>query len=89
MPEEKIDRVDIIVKLCFGPLETEIWGVKDGRFFRENQYIEGIREGDIDFDYIGEIEFLQELDREIKLSMDHNCIELIDMLNKYRARYFG
>lgn len=36
MPEEIIDRVDIIVKLCFGPLETEIWGVKDGRFFREN-----------------------------------------------------
>ena len=89
MPEEKADRIDIITKVCFGPLETEIWGVKDGQFFVEFHFIEGLQEGEIDFHYVSAPKFLQALDFEIKLIMAQNCQELTDILNEYRTQYFG
>ena len=84
MPVRKEERVDVIRRLCFGPLETEILGLKDGKPFRENRCIEGIEEGGIVFSYISQDAFLEEIEYEIRLSVDHHCRKRADLLRSIK-----
>ncbi len=74
-------RTDIIVRLCFGPLETEIYGISDnGKFFYEYHQIEGVQAGTRDFEYISGTLFFKELDYEIALSQKNNDLNRRDAL---------
>ena len=83
MSEEKCDseeRRAIIRRLCFGPLETDFYGIEKDKFYHEYHYIEGLLEGEIDFYYISKEKFMNELEYEIKLSMEHKSDELTKAL---------
>lgn len=84
MPKEKSEdgRQDIIIRLCFGPLETDIWGVKDGRFFSEYHVIEGFE--DYTFEYVEAGRFFKELDYEIELCRKNNFTELEKRLKEIK-----
>lgn len=89
MPKKETERFDIINRICFGPLETDILGLMDGKFFREYHYIEGICAGDIEFSFISGAEFLKELEYEIELSIKNNCSEIADALQDIKKELFG
>ena len=89
MPEKKSEQFDIIKRLCFGPLETEIFGLMDGKFFKEYHYIEGVCEGNIEFSFISCADFLKELEYEIELSILNHCNERADVLQNIKKELFG
>ncbi|MCQ2974573.1 MAG: hypothetical protein MJ211_07145 [Bacteroidales bacterium] len=64
----------IVVNLCFGPLETIIYGIKDGKYFFEDTEIEGFEE--YYFENISKEKFIQQLNYEISLCEKYNDIEL-------------
>lgn len=83
IPQKECDnkgRRAIIYRLCFGPLETDSYGIENDKFYHEHHYIEGFLEGEIDFSYINKEEFIKELEYEIKLSMDYESDQLTQFL---------
>lgn len=89
MPKEKCDshgRREIICRLCFGPLETDIYGIENDKFYHEYHYIEGVLEGEIEFDYISREEFIKELEYEIRLSIKYKADKLTDALITIRDK---
>lgn len=79
LPEEKGARYDVVVRLCFAPLETDIWGIKDGLFFHENHKIEGI-DAALNFQEVSQDEFYQALNDVIELSRSNNWKVLYEKL---------
>lgn len=85
MPDEKFDskgRRAVICKLCFGPLETDFYGIEKDKFYHEYHYIEGVLEDEIEFSYISKDAFLNELGKEIELSIKYNADELTKALTE-------
>ncbi len=84
MPKEtqKDGRQDIIIRLCFGPLETDIWGIKDGKFFSEYHVIEGFE--DYTFEYVDAETFFKELDYEIEVCRKRGFTELEKRLEEIK-----
>ncbi|MEX0083336.1 hypothetical protein [Clostridium butyricum] len=83
IPKKECDnkgRREIICRLCIGPLETDIYGIENDKFYHEYNYIEGLLEGEVDFYYISKEEFIKELEFEIKLSIEHQSYELTHFL---------
>lgn len=70
LPEKTTDRHDIIVRMIFAPMETDIWGIKDGQFFHENNKIEGIEEG-ITFEFVTGEEFFCAVDAAIEVGREN------------------
>ena len=90
MPDNRRDsngRLDIIIRLCFGPLETDIYGIDyKGIFFHEYKYLEGLQEGDVDYTIISDLLFFKELDYEIILSKKNNDDKRKDALQRIKEK---
>lgn len=86
-PREQDGRYEIIVRLCFAPLETEIYGSENGKLFREYHYIEGLRAGEKEFSYIELDEFRREVKREIALCEENDAYNLADELRQILDNY--
>lgn len=83
MPEKNCSnkgRLTVICRLCFGPLETDSYGIENDKFYHEREYIEGVLENEVDFFYISKEEFVKELDYEIELSIEHESDKLTQYL---------
>lgn len=84
MPHRKEGRMDVIVRLCFGPLVKETVGYKDGGFFREIHHIEDEWEENTEVLAVTPADFFQELKQEIILSIDNHCPLLTEALEQMR-----
>lgn len=82
-PEEKADQDGkraIIKHLCYGPLETVIYGVTtELKYYREYHIIEGLEEGERYFEYISRKKILDMIDHEISLCEQYQAPEMIPL----------
>lgn len=64
MPEKNCSnkgRLTVICRLCFGPLETDSYGIENDKFFHEHEYIEGVLEDEVDFSILARKSLLRNL----------------------------
>lgn len=71
----------VIMRLCFGPLETMEYGVLDGKFYFESKILEGIDEGDCIFEIIDKEHFIDVMENEIRLCKEH-APQLLEQVTK-------
>ena len=82
-PEEHYDRDGkraIIKHLCYGPLETMIYGVTtDSTYYWEYHIIEGLEEGERFLEYISKEKMLHAIDHEISLCEQYQALAMIPL----------
>lgn len=88
LPNKTFDlngRRGIVRHLCFGPLETQIYGItSDNQYYYEYSILEGIEEGERTFYFIDKGELLKAIDKEILLCRENHAEKMMQILEEER-----
>ena len=73
MPANSTDKEgnrDIIIKICFGPIESTAYGItKDNKYYKDYTFPVGLGDDELENDYrmISKLEMLEAINNEIEL----------------------
>lgn len=92
MPANSTDKEgnrDIIIKLCFGPIESIVYGItKDNKYYMDFTFPVGFGDGELEHDYrmISKLEMLEAIDNEIGLCELNGGNAIVEALKFEKAK---